>query len=228
MSKILKIGHRGAKGHVAENTLESIQKAIDLGVDAIEIDVHLSQTGEVVVFHDFTLERLTEATGEVAMKSLEELKILKINGQFKMPTLLEVLDVIDKKCLLNIELKGHQTAFETCKSIQLYTETRGWAFEQFLVSSFDHKQLGTVFNSNKNIPLAVITDSDIDGATRFAETIKAKAIHPEYRLLNKDTVNRLQSSGFKVNAWTVNEIADIASVKSYGVNGIISDFPDRL
>lgn len=228
MNKILKIGHRGAKGYVAENTLESIQKALDLGVDGIEIDVHLCQTGELVVFHDFTLERLTEATGEIAMKSLEALKELKVNGQYRIPTLLEILDLIDKKCLLNIELKGEQTAFETCKSIQLYTETKGWEFNNFIVSSFNHDELQTVFNINKNIPLAVLTESDIDEATSFAEKISAKAIHPNYLLLNKSIVKQLQDQGYKVNAWTVNDVEAIALLKTYGVDGIISDFPDRL
>jgi glycerophosphoryl diester phosphodiesterase len=224
----LKIGHRGAKGHVEENTLESIQKALDLGVDAIEIDVHLLTTGELVVFHDFTLERLTRGTGEIAMKSLKELKQLRINGQFEIPTLLEVLDLIDKKCMLNIELKGLRTALKTCKTIQLYIETKGWKYDDFLVSSFNHEELQTVFNINKNIPLAVLTESDLEKALNFAQTINAKAIHPEHRLLNKTNVQQLQSLGFKINTWTVNAVETIALVKTYGVDGIISDFPDRL
>ena len=228
MNKILKIGHRGAKGYVAENTLASIQKAMGLGVDGIEIDVHLCQTGELVVFHDFTLERLTGATGEIGMKTLEELKALKVNGQFEIPTLLEVLDLIDKKCLLNVELKGEQTAFETCKSIQLYTETKDWHFDDFIVSSFNPDELRTVYNINKNIRLAVLTESDIDDAVQFAKTIQAKAIHPDYQLLDKNKVNELQNLGYQVNTWTVNKTEDIALMKSYGVNGIISDFPDRI
>lgn len=228
MNKILKFGHRGAIGYLAENTLASIQKAMDLGVDGIEIDVHLCQTGELVVFHDFTLERMTEGIGAIAMKSLEELKALMINDQFKIPTLLEVLDLVDKKCLLNIELKGERTAFEACKSIQLYTETKGWEFADFIVSSFNHNELKTVFNINKNIPLAVLTESNIDEAIHFAETIMTKAIHPNYQLLTKDKVNELQNLGYKVNTWTVNEPEAIALMKSYEVDGIISDFPDRL
>ncbi|MGC1632183.1 MAG: glycerophosphodiester phosphodiesterase family protein [Gelidibacter sp.] len=205
-----------------------MQKAMDLGVDGIEIDVHLCQTGELVVFHDFTLERLTEATGEIAKRTLEQLKVLKVNGQFKIPTLLEVLNLIDKKCFLNIELKGKRTAEDTCRIIQLYVETKGWNYEHFIVSSFDFEQLKTVFNSNKNIPLAVLTESDIEGAIDFAKTINAKAIHPDFLLLNKNKVKEIQNLGYKVNAWTVNELKDIALMKSYGVNGLISDFPDRL
>lgn len=228
MSQPLKIGHRGAKGYVAENTLESIQKALDLNVDAIEIDVHLSQTGELVVYHDFTLERLTNGAGEIAMKSLEELKSLKINGQFEIPTLLEVLELIDEKCILNIELKGENTAFETCKSIQLYTETKGWKFEDFIVSSFNNDELQTVYNINKEIPLAVLTEYDLNAAINFAKTINAMAIHPEFQLLNENNVRKIQSLGLKVNPWTVNEVEDMMRMKSYGVDGIISDYPDRL
>ena len=228
MNQILKIGHRGAKGYIAENTLESIQKAMDLGVDGIEIDVHLCQTGELVVFHDFTLERLTGVTGEIATKSLKELKTLNVNGQFRIPTLLEVLDLIDRKCMLNIELKGQQTAYETCEIIQFYIETKGWRFDDFIMSSFDYNELQTVFNTNKNIPLAVLTESNMDDALNFAKTINAKAIHPDYQLLDRNKVNELQGLGYKVNTWTVNEVNDIALVKSYGVDGIISDFPDRI
>ena len=228
MNKILKFGHRGARGHVAENTLESIQKAMDFGVDGIEVDVHMCLTGELVVFHDFTLERLTEATGEIAMTSLEELKDLKISDHYEIPTLLEVLDLVDKRCILNIELKGKQTALEACEIIQLYAETKGWGFQQFLVSSFNKDELEAVFNCNKNIPLAVLTELDIDETLLFAETIMAKAIHPNFLLLNKYTVTHIQNLGYEVNTWTVNEIENIALMKSYGVNGIISDFPDRL
>lgn len=90
-----KIGHRGAKGYTVENTLESFQKAIDLNVDAIELDVHVCKTGELIVFHDFTLERLTNGKGEISKSSLEELKKLRINEKFKIPTLIEALDFID-------------------------------------------------------------------------------------------------------------------------------------
>lgn len=224
----LKIGHRGAKGHSIENTLESMQKALDLGVDMIEIDVHLCQSGELVVYHDFTLERLTDGTGEIEMKSLDELKALRVNGQFEIPTLLEVLDLIDKNCKLNIELKGNVTAFETCKSIQLYTETKEWKFDDFLVSSFNYDQLKAVHDINKNIPLAVLPASDLKSATEFAETIEAKTIHPHYLLLDQNKVQELQKSGYKINTWTVNTVEAIALMKSYGVDGIISDYPDRL
>ena len=132
--KTLKFGHRGAKGYLAENTIESIQKALKLGVDGIEIDVHKCKSGELVVFHDFTLDRLTNGIGEIATFTLQELKELFILKQFKIPTLIEVLEVINKKCILNIELKGINTAEETVKTIESYIENQHWNYNNFLVS----------------------------------------------------------------------------------------------
>ena len=100
------IGHRGAKGHLAENTLPSIQKALDLGVDAIEIDVFKCALGELVVYHDATLEKLTDAKGAIMDFSLEELRQVKVLNDYQIPTLNEVLDLIYGRVILNIELKG--------------------------------------------------------------------------------------------------------------------------
>ena len=224
----LKIGHRGAKGHVAENTLESIQKALDFGVNGIEIDVHVCASGELVVFHDFTLDRITNGTGEVRKKSLSELKQLKVNETYSIPTLEEVLDVIDKKCFINIELKGRHTASKTCKLVQKYIQEKGWKYHDFLLSSFQHFELSNVYKIDKQMPLGVLTKASVNEAMEFAKTIQAVAIHPNSALLTKDNVNRAQTEGYKVYTWTVNDEQTIKRMKSYEVDGIISDFPDRL
>ncbi len=228
IDKCLKIGHRGAKRYVAENTLESIQKALDFNVDGIEIDVHLCDSGELVVFHDFTLDRMTNGTGEVSKMSLLELKKLKVDGSFSIPTLEEVLDRIDRKCLLNIELKGKNTAIKTCEVIQYYIQKKKWNYDGFIVSSFQHHELEAVFNIDKNIPLGVLTKANVDLAIEFATTINAVAIHPNYALLTDQNVKRAQSKGYNVYTWTVNDYDTIHRMKGYGVNGIISDVPDRL
>ena len=101
----LKIGHRGAKGHVAENTLESIKKAMLLKVDMIEIDVHLCKTGELVVIHDEELGNTTSGNGVVSDKSLAQIKSFRTREGYQIPTLSEVLELIQDKVILNIELK---------------------------------------------------------------------------------------------------------------------------
>ncbi|GGG40209.1 glycerophosphodiester phosphodiesterase [Bizionia arctica] len=224
----LKIGHRGVKGYVAENTLESIQKALDFGVDGIEIDVHLCASGELVVFHDFTLDRMTNGTGEIGKMSLQELKQLKVNSQYTISTLEGVLDVIDKKCLLNVELKGRHTASKTCEVLQKYIKEKAWKYSDFIVSSFQHRELQDVFNIDKQMPLGILTKASVAEAIEFAETVKACAIHPNFALLTSENVIRAQTKGFKVYTWTVNEEQTIERMKSYNVDGIISDFPDRL
>lgn len=224
----LKIGHRGAKGYVAENTLESIQQAIDFGVDGIEIDVHLCASGELVVFHDFTLDRMTNASGSIENFTLQALKNVKVNKKYSVPTLQEVLDLIDKKCLLNIELKGINTASKTCEIIQSYIKNKLWNYSDFIVSSFQHHELEDVFKIDKNIPLGVLTNANVYEALEFGQKINAVAIHPNFALLTLDNVNEVQEKGLKVNTWTVNDKKTINRMKTYGVNAIISDYPDRL
>ena len=100
----LKIGHRGVKAYCAENTIASVKKALELDVDGIEIDIHRCASGELVVFHDFTLDRMTNGTGEIHKKTWAELQSFEVSEGHKIPKLEEVLDVINKSCLINIEL----------------------------------------------------------------------------------------------------------------------------
>lgn len=222
------MGHRGALGYVAENTIPSIKKALSFDVDGIEIDVHLCVSGELVVFHDFTLDRITNGTGEVKKNTLAELKRLKVKDEYTIPTLEEVLNLVDKKYLVNIELKGRGTAPKTCEVIETYVNEKGWKYSDFIVSSFQHHELEAVYNINKEILLAVLTKASVAEAIEFARTIHSKIIHPNFALLTRENVKKAQDEGFKVNTWTVNDPDTIARMKDYGVDGIISDFPDRL
>ncbi len=228
MSSIVKIGHRGAKGHVAENTLESIQKALDLGVDAIEIDVHHCASGEIVVMHDFTLDRTTNGSGEIALKNYSELKNLKVDGKYTIPLLTEVLDFIEDKCSINIELKGLNTAKGTCQIIKKYVETRNWKYSDFIVSSFQKNELFEAFKQNQEIPIGILSKASVTEAIALGEKLQAKFIHPGLGIITRENVNRAKDAGFAVNVWTVNEPEDIERMKEFGVDGIISDFPDRL
>jgi glycerophosphoryl diester phosphodiesterase len=222
-----KIGHRGAKGHIAENTLESIKKALQLGVDGIEIDVHRCASGELVIFHDFTLDRMTNTSGEVSKFTLKQLKKVEVKGHTQIPTLSEVMAFVNNKCLLNIELKGLDTPKEASRLIDFYVEKKGWDYSNIIVSSFQKDLLETVYSVNKKIPLGVLTDTNLDEAVNFAKTIKAVSIHPDYTMLTHEIVETLKVD-FKVFTWTVNNLKPIKRIKSYEVDGIISDFPDRL
>jgi glycerophosphoryl diester phosphodiesterase len=219
---MLKIGHRGAKGYEPENTLISFGKAIDLNVDGIELDVHLSSDGEIMVIHDETIDRTTNGKGFVENFTSSQLKKLEI------PTLIEVLDFANRRCFINIELKGIGTAKPVVDLIEYYISEKKWNYNDFLISSFDWKMLEEVYLLNPKIRIGVLSEESISAALAFAKNIKAFSIHPNYKLLTKENVALMQEKGFKVYPWTVNSNEDIQKIKSFNVNGIISDFPDRI
>jgi glycerophosphoryl diester phosphodiesterase len=225
---MLKIAHRGAKGYEPENTLQAFQKALDLNADGIELDVHLSADGHIIVIHDETIDRTTNGKGFVNNLSLSELKSFLIADQLEIPTLNEVFDLTDKKCLINIELKGAGTASKVVALIEEYISDKNWNYEHFIISSFDWNMLQEVHILNPNIAIGVLTEEDLDTALAFAEVVKAKAIHPDYQLLNQENTKEIQQKGFLVLPWTVNSEEDIQKIKSYNVDGIISDFPDKI
>lgn len=228
MTDFLKIGHRGAKAHLAENTLESIQKALDFGVDMIEIDVHKCMSGDLWVIHDFTLDRTTNGSGEIAKKSSEELKKLKIEGKYKIPLLTEVLDFIEGKCLINIELKGLNTAEPVCNLVKEKVTSGSWKYSDFIISSFQKNELFEVRKIDEEVPIAVLSKASVPEAIEVGKLLKASAIHPSLGIITRDNTKLSQDNGFKVNVWTVNEREDIQRMIDFGVNGIISDYPDRL
>ena len=228
MKPILKIGHRGAKGFEPENTLISFQKAIDIGVDSIELDVHLSSDGAIMVIHDETIDRTTNGKGVVNELSLQELKTFQIEKENTIPTLIEVFDLVNKRCFINIELKGKGTSKPVINLIEHYIEEKNWNYGHFIISSFNWSALQEVRKWNLKIPIGVLTHTDLDLAIAFAKFIKAETIHPYFHLLTKENTIKMKNEGFKVFAWTVNETEDIQKIKSFHVNGIISDFPDRI
>jgi len=225
---MLKIAHRGAKGYEPENTLQAFQKALDLNADGIELDVHLSADGHIIVIHDETIDKMTNRQGFVNTLSLPELKSFLIADKHEIPTLNEVFDLVNKKCFINIELKDVDTLTKVVSLIGEYVSEKKWSYDHFIVSSFDWNALLEVHNFDSKIPIGVLTETDLNLALAFAETIKAKAIHPYYHLLNEENTKEIQEKGFLVLPWTVNIEEDIQKIKSFKVNGIITDFPDKI
>ena len=223
------IGHRGAKGHIIENTLESIEKSMELGVDGIEIDIFKCKSGELIVFHDKTLNRLTDSEGLVELLDLDSIRKIKIHDKYKIPTLNEVLDFIDGKVFLNIELKGSETGLLTNQIIKNYIEKgNNWTTEKFIISSFNWEELEKFYKINKQIPIAVLTDADPLDAIPVAKKLEAKAINPSYKSLNSKNVKKIHEAGYKIYPYTVNKKENISKVISLKVDGIITDFPERV
>jgi glycerophosphoryl diester phosphodiesterase len=224
------IGHRGARGHIAENTLPSIRKAMALGVDGIEIDIFRCATGELVVFHDDTLDLLTDAEGYIEQFSLDSLRKVNVLGGYQIPTLKEVMDLIDGHVRLNIELKGNQTALLTNELLQYYFEREesGWSPEKVFISSFDWEELELFYSVNSRVPIAILTEDDPLDAIPVASRLKAFAINPDYETLTAENAEKIHEAGFALYPWTVNEPAAIHQMKTLRVRGIITDYPERI
>ena len=223
---MLKIGHRGAAGFKPENTLSSFKKAIELKVDMIELDVHLTKTGRLVVIHDSKVNRTTNGSGKVSFKSIKEIKKLRIDKSETIPTLNEVFILINRRCKINIELKGVNTAKPTVRLIEKYVQERGWKYSDFLVSSFNFNELNKVRKKNKMVRIGLLFKSIPKDITKIIKQFNAFSAHLSFKQFKKSDLSKLQ--GTKIIVYTLNKKREIEQAKKMEIFGIISDFPNRI
>ena len=223
---LLCIGHRGAMGHAPENTLSSIRKALELGAPCIEVDVYYVDE-HLVVFHDERLERITKAVGYLQEQSFEYLRTLDAGDGQRIPTLQEVCDEIDAKACLNIELKGAHTAGPVVELIASYVD-QGWFKDSFLVSSFDHSELLEVKRLDKDIKLGMLMPAlPVEDAT-LADALGPFSVHAALDSVDRRFVDDAHNIGLKVYVYTVNHTEDISKMYLLGVDGVFTNFPERV
>ena len=228
MNQFLIIGHRGAKGYVMENTIASIEYALNLGVNAIEIDVYRCASDELVVFHDETLERVSTRMNRIENLTLSEIQLILLHGGYMIPTLQEVIEFIDDRVVLNIELKGRNTAERTFECVAKQIERGILSKSNLIISSFHDEELKKYRELDQEIRLGVLTRNDIEADIQLAIELNAYSIHPYFEQLDKQLLDRLHSMKFKVFPFTVNEPKIIEGFISNGVDGLFCDYPDRL
>lgn len=225
---VLKIGHRGVCGYAVENTLRSFKKALEFDLDMVEFDVSVCKTGEVVVIHDFRIDRTANVKGYVRDKTFGELRSLDTENGQKIPTLQEALDVIDKKIKVNIEIKGEGAAGPVYNIIETYKKENGWKDRDFLISSFNHYELTEFSKLNPNIQIGAVIAGIPIGYAECARKINAYSLHSSKEFINQELVDSAHKHRMKVFVYTVNEPEDIDRVKALGVDGIFSNYPDRI
>ncbi len=223
---MLCIGHRGAMGHKPENTLASIRKAIDLGAPCVEVDVHYVD-GHLVVFHDERLERTTNGKGFLAERSFDYLRSLDAGEGERIPTLEEVCRAVDSRAGLNIELKGPGTAGPVAGLLgRLWA--RGCGRDGFLVSSFRQEELVATARLDPRIRLGALVDSFLRGELEFAVALGAFSIHPPVEHVDRALVEASHARGLKVYVYTVDRMEDIVRMARLGVDGVFTNFPERV
>lgn len=225
MARPLIFAHRGFSGNFTENSQSAFQAAIQFGVDGIELDVWLCRSGEVVVFHDRELERMTNGSGKIYDQTLSELRALNLlNGQ-KIPTLIECLDLIDRQCIVNIELKGPNTALAVAQIIANFIQTKNWQVNDFIVTSFNHPELQIFHSLISDVPFGPLLDGLLLDTVGYAKSFNANYLSLDFEYVTPDLVWQIHQAGLKLLVYTVNNRPDITLMQSYKVDGIISNFP---
>lgn len=217
------IGHRGAAGLEPENTLRSVRRAIELGVDRVEIDVRVSRDGRLVIMHDETVDRTTNGHGYVSELTFDELRSLDAGMGEKIPTLEEILKFTMGKVKLEIELKVPEATEPT---IQLVEELN--AEKNVIVISFIHELLERVHDLNPNIRTGALFFEVPKDILQRALKVHAGSIHVYYRNVNSDLVKEAHRSGLEIAVWNPNRIEEMREMIGLGVDAIGSDRPDVL
>jgi len=219
---MLRIGHRGAKAYEPENTLRSFKKALEIGVNAVELDVRKTKDNQLVVIHDADIKRTTNGKGLVSELTLKEIKEFSTEKGEKIPTLKETLDFLDKKVKIIIELK------EAGVENQLLSLVHENGLQKnVVIVSFIEEALRKVRERDKEVETGLIYVKH-KNPIKAALDLNATYLLPLYRFTHTANVQKAHENGLKVIVWTVNKPEEVAEYTKKEVDGITSDKPDIL
>ncbi|WP_088331320.1 glycerophosphodiester phosphodiesterase family protein [Lacimicrobium sp. SS2-24] len=223
---MLVIAHRGASAVAPENTLLAIEKAMEMGVDGIEIDVH-AVGDELIVIHDRWLHRTTNGKGRVSDMSFDDLRRLDAGQGQRIPTLWEVMTQVGGRCSLNIELKGISNVIPVLRLVDRAVAELNFTPNQFLLSSFNHHLLFEIKQIRPDLQVGALTASCPLDYAAFAVALQAYSVHIELNFVNPPFVADAKEKGLQVYVYTVDELVDMEMLVSWGVDGIFTNVPDR-
>jgi glycerophosphoryl diester phosphodiesterase len=228
--RCLNIAHRGASGRFPENTLAAFRAAIEAGADMCELDVQLTRDGAVMVLHDKTLDRTTDGRGPLSALTLEQVRSLNVmNGRGRsptgehVPTLDEVFGLVRGRCALNIELKADGVEAAVCRVIRDNDE-----LESSIVSSFDWGALERVRKIEPQMRIGVLADRGPNKMLAAASELKAVAVNPRFSLVDASLCAEAHRRGLYVYVWTVDDVQTMWAMLDRGVDGIMTNYPERL
>jgi glycerophosphoryl diester phosphodiesterase len=223
MPRVLRIGHRGAAGYAPENTLAAVQKGIDLGVDFVEIDVRRTADGVLVALHDATINRTTNGKGRVEALALRELRAFDAGKGERVPTVEEILKVADGRTGLMLELKSAGIAHSTVQAVR-----QAGFHHPIVYASFLHDELIQVRAVDPKAALMVLLEKVPRAAGAYARQYHAAYVGLRHDRASRSVIDALHDAAVLVWVYTANSVADIRRALSFGVDGVISDFPDRI
>jgi len=225
----LVIAHRGASGELPENTLPAYELAVAQGSDMIEIDLHTTRDGAIVITHDEELEGLG-GSGEVADATLEEVRALDAGDGATVPTLEEVLDVFGGRIPFNLELKRGTRAEYPGMEAAAYQAVAGRGLlEETLFSSFYDPVLRTLREVAPEVRIALLISRKFpQGGVERARKLGAEALNPERPVVNRELVESAHGEGLAVYVFTVDEPDEMHRLLDLGVDGLFTNHPRRM
>lgn len=218
--------HRGASGNHPENTLKSIQAALEIGVDGIEVDVQ-SCLDDYVIIHDSWLDRTTNGVGKVHHTNLASIKTLDAGLGQSVPTLQELLQLNNNQTLLNLELKHTFELNKLVKILDLNIANKIISPDNLLISSFDHHQLKWMKQQLPWLKIGALTSSIPLHYAAFAQELNAFSVHVDKDFVNADFVKDAHARGLEIYAYTVDKYEDVKKLHQLDIDGIFSNFPSN-
>lgn len=226
------IAHRGGSHWAPENTMAAFRKSLEFAVDGIELDVQRCSTGQLVVFHDPDLGRTTNGIGWLRDTSYQELSKLSAGAWFdeeyaseRVPLLSEVLDLVDGKVMLNIELKNTPIEYPGIEN-DLVDLLEDYPYkDKLLISSFDHQVIWSLKQQAPDLKLALLADALFVDIFDYARRIGATVWHPCIDSVRADAVAEAHESNLEVNAWTLNDARKWEFALDIKLDGIVTDDP---
>ncbi len=229
------IAHRGGRRWGPENTMAVFKKCVENKIYGIELDIHRCKSGELVVIHDCDLARTTNGTGLVKDYTLEELRKFSAgkgaDKEFeseRIPLLTEVLDLLNGKVFLNIEIKNAPVEYPGIENDLIKVLKTYKYADQIIVSSFDHQVLKKLHDKAPQYKLGFLDSAIPVNIASYAKQIGATAWHPDFSEIRGDSVRSAHAGGIKVNAWTINNPNDWKVALEIGIDGIVTDDPQGL
>jgi glycerophosphoryl diester phosphodiesterase len=218
------IGHRGARGEKPENTLLGIRYALELGLDGVEIDVHLSKDEELIIIHDETLDRTTNGHGLITKSTIKEIKKLDAGLGEKVPTLSEVIDLMkefDKELLIEMKVSGIEK-----KVLNLIKEKK--FSDLSIIKSFNHRSILNFKTMAKNIRAQVLIDCLPVNPVSLIKSAKADGLSIKLNFLDEIIIDECHQAGYFVTSWNANTKEDLAKFTFLKTDYLCTDFPILL
>ncbi len=226
------LGHRGASADAPENTLPAFRLALEQGADGVELDARLCASGEVVVFHDETLERLAGQPGRVVQtpwSTLRTLQVVSPSGRAPIPLLAQVLDALPRTAWLNVELKADSGWLRLAARVARLLVDGGHQ-SHVVVSSFHPMCLLALAAWGPSLRRGILLEPDRPAWLAFGPLalLGRDAVHPSNAEVTEEGVRAWHTRGREVAVWTVDDVARARTLASWGVDALITNRPGLL